>query len=707
VTDQNGRTTTYSYDDADRLIAVTDAATPAGVTQYQYDSENNLINLTDALGRTTHFDYDENGRVTKTVFPSTFFETYVYDALGNLISKTDRKNQTILYNYDALRRLTRKQYPDGSQVNYAYDLASRLTQITDPTGTYQFTYDNMGRLTQTSTAYAFLVGRTFTIGYEYDAASNLKSMTDPEGGDTDYTYDTLNRLATLKNPQRKQFNFTYDALGRRTQLARPNSVNTNYQYDSVSRVTSLLHQYTTKQGATTTLDGAQYSHDLAGNRLSKTDNRTNIVSNYGYDPLYELTLVTQNGNAVESYAYDPVGNRLSSLNVAYYAYNPSNQLTNQPGVTYTYDNNGNLTSKTDGTGTTTYNWDFENRMTRVTLSGGPQVNFKYDPTGRRIQKASPSGTLNYIYDGANILEEVDAAGTLVTRYTQGLGMDEPLAILKSGVTSYYQADGLGSITSLSNSSGALVSTNNYDSFGKLVGSSGTITNPYRFTGRELDSETGLYYYRARYYDPSVGRFINEDPIRFEGGVDFFAYTFNHPVGMVDPTGLKCNKPSFASLWKNYPAPQTYPTAVSPSGRQSIWDLIGGKVALNGNGGVFKNSCAIRMSYALNKVGCQIPYVKGKTSSGANGDWHFFRLEDLSQFLQGEWGTPEALTPGGWKSALAGRSGMLQYDIHWRNATGHMSLWNGATNVDGPNYDYSNPAILNGGTFKGLMFWPLN
>jgi hypothetical protein len=114
-----------------------------------------------------------------------------------------------------------------------------------------------------------------------------------------------------------------------------------------------------------------------------------------------------------------------------------------------------------------------------------------------------------------------------------------------------------------------------------------------------------------------------------------------------------------------------------------------------------------MSYALNKVGCQIPYVKGKTSSGANGDWHFFRLEDLSQFLQGEWGTPEALTPGGWKSALAGRSGMLQYDIHWRNATGHMSLWNGATNVDGPNYDYSNPAILNGGTFKGLMFWPLN
>ena len=134
-----------------------------------------------------------------------------------------------------------------------------------------------------------------------------------------------------------------------------------------------------------------------------------------------------------------------------------------------------------------YTWDFENRLTRVTLPGGSQVNFKYDPFGRRIQKTSSSGTTNYVYDGANVLEEVDTAGNLVTRYTQNLGIDEPLALLRSGTTSYYEADGLGTITSLTNSSGAIANTYTYDSFGKLTASSGTVVNPYRFTAREFDS----------------------------------------------------------------------------------------------------------------------------------------------------------------------------------------------------------------------------
>ncbi len=220
-----------------------------------------------------------------------------------------------------------------------------------------------------------------------------------------------------------------------------------------------------------------------------------------------------------------------------YSYNGSNELTSQPGVTYTYDGNGNLASKTDSTGTTSYSWDFENRLTRVTLPGGSQVNFKYDPMGRRIQKTSSSGTVNYLYDGANVLEEVDASGNLVARYTQGLGIDEPLAMLRSGTTSYYEADGLGSITSLSNSSGALANTYTYDSFGKLTASSGTVTNPYRFTGREFDSETGIYNYRARYYDFQIGRFISEDPLHFKGGINFYAYAGNAPSKLTDPFGL--------------------------------------------------------------------------------------------------------------------------------------------------------------------------
>jgi RHS repeat-associated protein len=411
-----------------------------------------------------------------------------------------------------------------------------LTQVTDPTGTYQFTYDNMDRLTQTSTAYAFISGKTFPVGYAWDAGSNLTSMTDPQNGSTTYTYDTLNRLLTLKDPQRNQFSFTYDALGRRTQLVRPNGVDTNYQYDVLSRVTSLLHQITGKKG-TTTLDGEQYTYDAAGNRLSRADQLTQIFSNYTYDPLYELTGVTQGANTTESYTFDAVGNRLTSL-TASYTYDISNELTAQTGVTYTHDNNGNLTAA----GTTTYAWDFENRLTQVTVPGNAQVNFKYDPMGRRIQKTSSSGTTNYVYDHANVLEEVDTTGTLVTRYTQNLGIDEPLATLKSGTTSYYEADALGTVTSLSNSSGALAKTYVYDSFGKVLSSSGTITNPYGFTGRELDSETGLMYYRARYYDPAVGRFLNEDPEKFLGGINLYTYVLNNPLNLTDPSGFCAKKP---------------------------------------------------------------------------------------------------------------------------------------------------------------------
>ena len=204
------------------------------------------------------------------------------------------------------------------------------------------------------------------------------------------------------------------------------------------------------------------------------------------------------------------------------------------------DANGNTTSKTDSTGTTTYSWDYENRLASVALPGsGGTVYFKYDPSGRRIYKSSPSATSIYAYDYGNLVEETNAAGGAVARYSQGLNIDEPLAILRSGTTTYYQADGLGSQTSLSNTSGALASTYTYDSFGNLVASSGSLVNSFRYTAREFDAETNLYYYRARYYDPLPGRFISEDPSRFRGnGPNFYAYVGNDPVRFSDPFGLQ-------------------------------------------------------------------------------------------------------------------------------------------------------------------------
>jgi RHS repeat-associated protein len=148
------------------------------------------------------------------------------------------------------------------------------------------------------------------------------------------------------------------------------------------------------------------------------------------------------------------------------------------------------------------------------------------------------GPTIYLYDGANILEEVDNSGNALARYTQGPGVDQSLAELRSGTTSYYQRDALSSITSLSNSGGTLANTYTYNSYGKLTASTGTITNPFQYTGREFDQETGIYYYRARYYDQSLGRFSSEDPLFFGGGTNFYLYVTNDPMDVVDPFGLK-------------------------------------------------------------------------------------------------------------------------------------------------------------------------
>jgi RHS repeat-associated protein len=174
--------------------------------------------------------------------------------------------------------------------------------------------------------------------------------------------------------------------------------------------------------------------------------------------------------------------------------------------------------------------------TRLPGNGGT-VSFTYDPFGRRIQKTSPSGATIYLYDGANIVAEVGASGAVTASYTQGAGVDEPLAMQRGGNVYYYNADGLGSVTSLTNNVGQTISTYLYHAFGSTTATEG-IFNPYRYTAREQDIETGLYYYRARYYDPTIGRFISQDPIGFLGsGTNFYAYVRSDPINLTDPLGL--------------------------------------------------------------------------------------------------------------------------------------------------------------------------
>ena len=307
-------------------------------------------------------------------------------------------------------------------------------------------------------------------------------------------------------------------------------MNTTFGYDLVL----VMHQ-----AGSTVLDGAAYTYDAAGNRTAKSALPANATYTYSYDPIYELTqaLQTSTGKATEKYTYDPVGNRLSQPGVPY-TYNSSNEMLTREGVPYTYDANGSTLSKTNGSGTTSYTWDYENRLTSLTVPGTGTVSFAYDPFGRRIENVSPSGTTIYVYDGGNIIEELNANGTLGERYTYGPRTDEPLVGQRQPKIFYYEADGLGSVTSLTDPTGAVAATYTYDSFGFMTASTGSATNWFRYTARQFDSDTALYYYRARYYDPVAGRFLSEDPLGFAADMDFYRYVGNDPEDFTDPFGLR-------------------------------------------------------------------------------------------------------------------------------------------------------------------------
>ena len=194
------------------------------------------------------------------------------------------------------------------------------------------------------------------------------------------------------------------------------------------------------------------------------------------------------------------------------------------------DPNGNLTTKTEGTDTWVYSWNALNQLTRVTKNSVEQARFAYDPLGRRVEKVAAGVTTAYTYDGLATLRQNE--GALSLKYVNGPYVDDPLAVDRGTGLDYLHADGLGSVVSLTNATGVVTQARGYDAWGRPE--AGADQSGYAFTGREWDAETGLYYYRARYYDPSIGRFLSEDPI----GLAEYAYVGNHPTVFIDPLGLE-------------------------------------------------------------------------------------------------------------------------------------------------------------------------
>lgn len=530
--------THMEYDTLDRVIRVIDPLN--GITRYGYDEAGNLTSLTDARDQTTTFTYDDRNLLATSRNFLGQTKSYFYDPARLLDHAIDAKGQRIEFTYDDAGQLTRKVLKNSAAavtdtVDYGYNLLGNLTMASDSDSGLAFTYDPLGRLSAASTTAGPAQPAT-TITYLYDRAGNRTRMTDPHGNPTTYVHDTVNRLTTLTSIE-GAYTFGHDDAGRRTSLQIPNSTTVTYAYDAASQLTA-LHYLDAAQALLSKFD---YTYDDKGNR----DTRTTLdgVTTYTYDSLDRLTGAVGPDpadpmlTATETYAYDAVGNRTSSHLATGQAYDAANRLLEDSSFTYTYDTNGNLASKRDkiSSALTTYEWDVEDRLLAV-HTPAQTLTFRYDPLGRRIAKAG-SSSIHFVYDREDIAEELDGMNSLKTRYTHGPGIDEPLSqrSIVSGQTEFYEVDGAGSIINITNTLGQVSAFRRYDSFGRML--LGVANAGLSFTGREWDSEGQLYYYRARYYDPSVSRFDSEDPIGLEGGVNLYRYAANNPNTLRDPYGL--------------------------------------------------------------------------------------------------------------------------------------------------------------------------
>jgi len=541
MTDPVGNVTRFAYDCFGNVTAITDAK--GNTTKFTYRTANqlhlgvsNLLRIVDANRNPMTYQYDHLDRLRLVTDAAGHTYRLEYDKQGNLIKRTDPSGQVTEYGYDRLNRLIKIRYPDGAGLRRWYDAVGNLVAVRNATETSWFEYDELGR--PTSRIYA----DGTRVGYTYDKSGRRTSMSITGFGKVTYDYDALGRLRRMTLPEGGQFDFAYDELSRRTELKYPNGTRATYAYDDASRLTELVNFG--KDGKPMSRFG--YSYDEASRR-TRVD-WINGHADYEYDVLGQL--IRESGilagkEFFAEFEYDELGNRLSRKEpegTTEYAYNKLNQLTRltRPGgetVELHYDRRGNLITKELGGRVEDYGYDSSNRVTSFDAPHRTvRSSYSYDGLGQRTHKRVNGNTTRYYYD----LDEVaiEKRGQESVYYVHGPHVDE---VLHDSFGRYYHQDALGSVANLSGANGEEILSYDYKAFGGLRDCERGLGNIWYFTGRQYDNEFALHYYRHRYYDHRVGRFITRDPLDAATDPNLYAYVRNSPANFVDPLGLSREK----------------------------------------------------------------------------------------------------------------------------------------------------------------------
>ena len=531
-TDNGNHTTSQVVDPTTgRVESVTDPAN--ATTKFAYDHLGRVTAVIDGEGHDQRASYDEFDRVTSLTDSNHLTTTVVYDGAGNVDSTKDRNGQTIEYGYDAANHLLTKTVPGAGTTTYTYDGFGRRITATNATAQLAYTYDDANRIltvTTTPTTAGALPTTTFT--YVRDPAGNVTSVQGP-GGTTVYGYDEASQLTSLIDPAGGPFEIGYDGAGRRTSLTRPNGVDDTNVFDLAGNVTSMHSSL----GASL-LARSDYGYDPAGRRESLTSLLG--TSTFGYDGASQLTAASfpaATGLPAEQYAYDLAGNRTASATppVGPLTYDDADRLVEDASATYQYDAEGNLTRRTvkATNASTIYTWTAEHQLIGIAYPDGSSTTLRYDADGRRVAIDDGLTSARFAFEGTAIAAEYDAANSLIATYVR-----DPKAptytfeMTRGGQRYFYLQDALGSTVALTDVGGSVVDTYAYGAFGAVT-QTGTVANPFTFTGQLRHEKSGLLLFPLRAYDPTLGRFLSEDPLP---STNAYPYVANNPVNAVDPTG---------------------------------------------------------------------------------------------------------------------------------------------------------------------------
>ena len=582
-TNAKSQTTRYEFDLLNRLRAV---VTPKGErTEYTYLPTGELSQIKDPIGNLTTFNYNSLGQLTQKTDPLGFSITRQYDASGNVSQEIDPNGNVKTFTYNERNQLATKTLPDNT-IALGYDDNGNVTSATNNESFVTMHYDSLNRLTSTEVGGRGALAGVLpseSLAYGYDFNGNRTSMTDSVGV-TSYVYDEADRLASLTNPKNEVFTFTWDSLNRPLTQTRPGS-ETEYTFNDVNALTGISHS-----SGGTVIASHGYTRDRINQvtGIQSTAGSSSNSKSIDYDLNNQLTSMTNPeapaSHQAETFSYDSVYNRSSDQGGSYTYDLKKQRLIEDYRYFYYFDNNGNMTKKQAKAGfpnseVVNYSYSSENQLVGIQFFAAgattpwKTASYTYDALGRRVRKSvvdttAPSDVTktfvrNYAYDNQEMVLEYNGGNQLLARHTHsGLRTDDVLSsdVTSSGVAAgvaqsmgkyMYLKDQQGTIMEVADGSGIRLMHYVYSAFGKILeiqdangdelSGASPLRTHFSFTGREFDSESGLYYYRARYYSSEIGRFVQKDPE--PGKIDApitvtnqYAYSGNNAANHSDPTG---------------------------------------------------------------------------------------------------------------------------------------------------------------------------